>query len=458
MKENINKYFEGLSIEDFNNTDTGNAKILAHIHGDEVRWCDERGWMFFNGRYWESTSHVKIESLARDVPKYLHEYASKIDENDKRQAIAIQSIRAESNSAIKAMANLLKSEPNIAVSVNKFDSDPWLLNLQNGTIDLKTGLLRPHNRNDVITHIANAKYDPKAKAEKWKKYLDDVMCGDGDLVEYLQRYMGYILTGSTKEQSFLFFSGSGANGKSRFTETAAKMMGTYGSPLSANALVVKYGTQQTNELAGLAGLRYVYCGEVDSSKTIDSAMIKNWTGEESLKCRFLFKELFTLKPQFKLIYSANGDPKVKDDSYGFWRRCKKIPFKVSFKDGDARRDPNLQDKLNMEIDGILIWALDGLAKYLKEGIGNPQAVSNATHDYQTSMSDIRQYLEEKTVWADESNLSLEDLHRDYVIWCEKNGETPITKKGLKKKLEEYGYEVGRVTKGTIVKGLAFKKA
>ena len=112
----------------------------------------------------------------------------------------------------------------------------------------------------------------------------------------------------------------------------------------------------------------------------------------------------------------------------------------------------------MEIDGILIWALDGLAKYLKEGIGNPQAVSNATHDYQTSMSDIRQYLEEKTVRADESNLTLEDLHLNYVIWCEKNGETPITKKGLKKKLEEYGYEAGRVTKGTIVKGLVFKKA
>lgn len=435
-------------------TDMGNAKRLAFLHGDRIRWCPSIGWLVFDGTRWRGSDDSEILGFAKDVPELLLRQAADETANpERRKALANWALASERAGALSAMGKLLKSEVGIRVEESALDSDAELLNLRNGTLDLRTGELLRHSPGDLMTKVAGASFDSAATCPGWERFLLEVMGGDVELVGYLQRFAGYMLTGTTREQCFLFISGLGANGKGVFVETLAALLGEYAAPLSPGALVVKYGDQPTNELAALRGCRYVFCSEVEPGKTLDSALLKAMSGEDSLRVRFLFREHFTLRPQFKLVYSANGAPRVRDTSYGFWRRCKHIPFNVTFP--PERRDPELRSKLLQELDGILNWALSGLREWRRDGLKEPRIVSTATRQYQDDQSVVLSFLDDTTRRIPGHDVPLSRLHEAFVEWAKRNGERVISNKALRKELEAAGFTARKGMCGVMVEGLAF---
>jgi len=434
-------------------TDMGNSQRLAFLHGDKLRWSPALGWLQYDGIKWQQVDDTVPAGLARKVPRFLLEEAAAETENPgKRQQLAEWALESEKASAISAMVRLLRSEPGIRVETEDIDSDPWLLNVENGTLDLRTLEFLSHSPGDLLTKVSGCRYNPEAKCPRWEQFLQEVMDGNNDLIGYLQRYVGYILTGLTKEQSFLFFSGCGANGKGRFVETVAALLGDYATPFSPGALIANRN-DSTNEFAALRGCRYTYCGEIEPGKTLDAALLKTLTGEDSMRVRFLYHEFFTLTPTFKVVYSANGAPKVRDSSYGFWRRCKHVPFNVSFP--LEKRDKQLQEKLNEELEGILNWAINGLETWKKNGLQEPGIVTAATREYRDDQSVISCFLEEVTVKTQDPTLgmSLQKLHDYFSDWSKKNGERLISNRALKKELEALGMTTYKGNIGVMVQGI-----
>lgn len=439
-------------LGDIRTTDIGNSQRLAFLHGDKLRWSPSLGWLQYDGALWDPVDEAVIYGLARDVPRLLLEQAAGSSDPDTRQTLARWAVESERLQAVRAMVSLLKSEPGIMAAVDDLDSDPWLLNVPNGTIDLRTGRLRAHDPGDMITKMAGAEYDSEARAPRWEQFILEVMDGDHELAGYLQRFTGYCLTGDTSEQVFLFCSGSGANGKSVFIETVASVLGDYAEPLSPTALVVKYGDQSTNELAGLRGARLAFCSEIDGGKTLDSGLLKALTGGDSFRVRLLYREFFSLKPQLKLVYNANGQPRVRDSSYGFWRRCRHVPFGVTFKD-DAR-DNRLREKLEVERSGILNWALEGLREWQEDGLQEPGIVMQATREYQDDQSVVRAFLDDRTKKVPGHCVPLTQLHEEYLEWAKRNGEKNLSNRALKRQLEETGVTTRKGMVGVLVEDMA----
>jgi len=437
-------------------TDMGNAARLSFLHGDKFRWCPALGWLFFDGKRWKATDDVLIMEYARDVPQgLLEEAAAEKMHAGRRKALAEWALESEKRSSLSNMCALLRSEPGIRVPQERLDENPMILNLQNGTLDLRTGTLDKHSPGDLLTRVATASFREGAECPQWEKFILEAMAGDAELVGYLQKWCGLLLTGITKEQAFLFFSGEGGNGKGTFVETMAYVLGDYAAPLSGTALTVKQGDTSTNEWAGLRGVRFAYCGEIDPGKTMDSALIKTLTGEDSIAVRFLYREYFTLKPAFKIIYSANGEPRVRDNSYGFWRRIKHIPFRVVF-DG-ARKDGSLKEKLREEADGILLWSLVGLCNYLEYGMEEPEVVSAATRQYRDEQSAVKVFMEDCTESVPGHSVLLSRLHAEYLKWSKANREKSLTNKRLLKELEQSGYQTLKGMRGITVLDVALSE-
>ena len=246
------------------------------------------------------------------------------------------------------MIALLPSEPGISVPHDTFDRDPLLLNCLNGTIDLQTGELRPHNRADYITKICPVEYDPQAKCPRWELFVLEVMNSDAEMVAFIQRGVGYAVTGLTKEQIWFFLYGRGANGKGTFLDAIANVLGDHVVTAPPETFLESQAHIR-NDLARLKGARLVIAQEPDGRGRFDPAVLKMFTGEDTITARFLHREFFEFQPEGKLFFCANNKPVVRDTSHGFWRRVRLVPFNAIF-DGESR-DPNLRETLKSEAPG-----------------------------------------------------------------------------------------------------------
>jgi putative DNA primase/helicase len=364
-----------------------------------------------------------------------------MQDDDKRRSFGQHITRSESHSRIMDMIGLAKSEPEIPVRPQQLDADPWVLNLANGTLDLRTGQLREHRREDLITKLAPVAYDPAAPCPRWEAFLSRIFAGDAELIRFVQKAVGYSLTGSTQEQCFFILYGAGANGKSTLIQTISALLKDYAKQTPTETLLVQRRDGVRNDLARLQGARFVYASEAEGGRKLAEALIKQLTGGDTITARYLYQEHFEFLPAFKIWLAVNHKPGVQGTDHAIWRRMRLLPFTITIP--EAEQDKRLTEKLQAELPGILRWAVEGCLLWQQEGLEPPLAVKRATGDYRAEMDVIAAFLQDCCVVGPERRVLAGDLYAEYTSWCRQMGETPVSQKALASALRERGCTPGR---------------
>jgi putative DNA primase/helicase len=409
-------------------TDSGNAERLVLRHGENLRYCHpQKTWWVWTGRRWEPDRNGAVMDLAKSVARELYQAAWEIPDADRKKQTALWAIRSESTDKKKAALVSAQSEPGIPILPEHFDADQFLLNCLNGTIDLRTGELRPHRREDYCTKLAPVVYDASARSPLWERFLREACCGDEDLISFLQRAVGYSLTGSAAEEKLFFVHGPAAAGKSTFLEAIKAALGDYAKTADFESFVQRREAGAVrNDIAELAGRRFVVSIEVDEGKKLAEGLIKLLTGGDTVRARFLYQEAFEYVPQFKLWLAANHAPRVRHDDSAMWRRILRIPFESVIP--QARRDPSVKARLkDVEESGpaILAWAVEGCLRWQEEGLGVPEVVEEATEQYRLDMDPLRDFIADCCVLAPHAWTPAAKLREAYEKYCKENGERHV---------------------------------
>ena len=340
----------------------------------------------------------------------------------------------------------------LATTTPNYDRDPFLLTVGNGTLNLRTGVLREALPEDLITRATDVPYDASATAPRWTKFLSEVFGDDSEMLGYVQRAVGYSLCGNTREQCFFLLCGNGANGKTTFLETIVKLLGSHASTAAFSAFLVQHNTGgPRNDLASLCGARFVKAAEAEHRARLDEAVMKQLTGEDTISARFLYHEEFSYRPQFKIWLATNHKPAIWETSDAIWRRVKLIEFNQQFTGRHA--DAALRGKLEAELPGILAWAVRGFLEWQKIGLNEPRRVSRATLGYRQESDQIGRYLKERCDLQSSRRTPAKRLYDDYAQWCGRNHETPVANNAFAAKLAERGIERKRTAGGVIYVGL-----
>src|SRR5829696_6871757 len=345
------------------------------------------------------------------------------DEGEQKQ-IAEWARGSQSSERLKAMWTLAKAD--LAVSPEELDTDPMLLNVENGTIELRNGALRPHRPEDLITKLAPVEFDPAAQAPRFYKFLKQILVGE-ELIAFVQRFLGYSLTGSTKERSSLaVLHGVGKNGKSTLVELFQDLMGDYSSVAHPNTIMRQSFSDSTAQyqLAELKGARFVSVSETKRGVELEEAVVKQITGSDTISAPAPYGKPFTYRPQFKLWLSTNHKPEIPDGSEAIWDRMRLIPFTQRF-DG-KKADPKLPEKLREELPGVLAWAVEGCVAWVEGGLGSSRAVDAATAAYRSETDVLDRFFEDACEFGPSAThrVSKKDLFQAWERWCYAEGTDP----------------------------------
>lgn len=421
----------------FRLTELGNAERIAYEYGHTIKYVGDMGWLIWDGKRWRVDTKKEIERITAKVLRGL--YKSE-EESETKWARMCERRNVRMNS-IKDLMPLVPAER------DDFDRHKYLLNVENGIIDLKTGKLQAHDRELNLTKITNVEYDEKATCPNWMTFLDQIFLGDKDLIEYMQRLIGYSLTGLISEQGMYFLVGGGSNGKSVFINTIKKMMGDYGVQTSSETFIKRKSDGANNDIARLNGSRFVSAVESEEGEKLQESLVKTITGGEPILARFLRQEFFEFLPEFKVFFTTNHKPVIGGIDDGIWRRVKIIPFNLSLKPHE--RDKKLEEKLSLEMPGILNWAIEGCLKWQRSGLKEPYVVTKETGAYKEDMDILGPFLAE-TCYTDEPKneaiqIEAKELYQVYDRWCFGSGERSLGNRTFYRMLETKGF--GK-TKGT----------
>lgn len=427
-------------------TDLGNARRLVARHGQDLRFCHPWGkWLVWTGKRWKIDNTGAVLRLAKETVRSIYAEAAAEPDDKQRQRIVDHAVRSESAARIRAMVALAESEPGIPVLPAELDRDPWLLNVKNGTIDLRTGELRPHRREDLITKIAPVEYNPAAECPRWKQFLNEIMDGNQSLINFLQRAAGMSLTGDTSEHVLFICHGSGRNGKSTFLNTLLALLGDYGMTAAPDLLIAKQNDRHPTELADLFGKRLVVSIESEEGRRLAESLVKQLTGGDKIKARRMREDFWEFSPSHKLWLATNHKPRVRGTDIAIWSRLKLIPFAVTFP--EDKQDKQLAKKLLAELPGILRWAVEGCLTWQRDGLRVPEEVKAATESYRQEQDVLAAFLNECCIINPLAKVAARNLYKAYVNWCEENGEHPLAQRNFGMRLAERGFESQRGTAG-----------
>jgi len=424
-------------------TDLGNSERLIAHHGGDLRYCHPWGkWAIWNGVRWEVDASGGVERRAVEAVRGIYAEAENADDKDERKALARHATASESRSRIEAMIALARSMPSIPVQPDELDTEALLLNAENGTIDLRTGELLKHRRENLITKLAPVPYDPDARAPRFLQFLSEIFEGDEELIAFVQRFAGYSLTGSTQERVFAILHGSGKNGKSTLVELLRDVMGDYARNTDTETILRKRYSGVGNDVAALKGARFVSAAEVEQGRALAESKVKNLTGRDTVTARFLFAEPFDFKPEFKLWLSTNNKPIIHGDDDAIWDRIRLIPFTQRFE--GVRADAELPEKLRGEAAGVLAWMVRGCLEWQRQGLGQPERVRNATADYRSEMDVLAAFIEDRCVVHPNAKVGSTPLYNAYRDWCDGSGEDRMKQTKFSLRLKERGFRKKKV--------------
>lgn len=405
-------------------TDDGNAYRLVDKSGDDLRYVPSWGWMRWSGKTWViDTESTEVLERARQIHQHIRNEADGMEDPTLMLRWATQT---ESAGRIKAMIELAKSDTRISRAHNAFDADPYMFSCGNGVLDLRTGLLRPHSQDDLITKATTVEYDPNAVLEAWDRFILQACDGDPELVSYVQRAVGYSMTGSVKEEAMFLITGPAASGKSTFISAVMHALGGYSCTFMSDTILMRgQQARRDNELAFAAGLRMAAVVEMPEGERLDEAIVKQMTGGDAITARFLYKNPFTYHPQFKLWIATNHEPRINDQA--IWRRIKKVPFPraVAYQD----RDPHLKELVTNTEAGsraVLAWAVKGCAEWSRIGLAQPERVTQEVAEYYQEQDRLADFITDTIDFVPDARTEATALYVRYVGWCSTVGERAIT--------------------------------
>jgi putative DNA primase/helicase len=478
---------EALSIEELEaeaprDTDAANVDAFVRAHGKGYRFCIEwSAWLAWSGKRWElpgargrvlgaailvaREEHYRcrgrIKALEEElrplklVPQKDEDRIGRLESLLKRETkLLLWHTNSQNQGKVEAVAKGL--EHRLVVRMADLDADPWALNVANGTVDLRTGELRPHDREDFITQIVDVDYDLEAGAPIWSAFLSAAMRGSLGLTTYLQRLIGYTLTGRTDEHVLVFHHGhTGSNGKSTFLSTIRSLLGEYACSAPRSLLFEpKSGAEpHPTELARLYGKRLAICAEVPEHAELAEAKIKDITGGDVVSVRRMNENFWDLTPTHTLHAAGNHKPVVHGTDGGIWRRIKLVPWTVTIAEKD--QDKNLAAKLRAELPGILAWAVHGCLEWQRIGLSEPYEVTGAGADFRAESDVLAGFFDSQCVFEPEARESCKSIRKAYEVWCDDLGHRPLGARTLWRRVRERGCRSNVVRReGRPVEGFA----
>lgn len=410
-------------------TDIGNARRFAHMHTGIARYCHELlRWYVWDGRRLREDATGEVLRKARRVVAEMWRELPGIADRRERDERYAWSKRSESAERLAAMVRLAQSEPGIHVAADELDADRWLLNCLNGTIDLRTGALLPHDPGNLITRLAPVAYDPRATAPTFASFVERILPDPG-LRAYVQRVLGYCITGTVGEQLFPIAHGSGANGKSTLFDLVRHVLGDYCGDAPESLLIARTHPEHPTELASLMGRRLVLASETEQAGRLRVQLMKRLCGDSTLTARFMRGDYFSFARTFKVWLVTNNRPQIAETTEAVWRRIRLIPFDVTIPPDE--RDPDLPEKLKSESPGVLRWLVEGCLAWQREGLADPPAVTTATGHYRSESDPLADFVNERLVIGHRCRVSRADLWSAFQSWNASTGERlPTTRNEL----------------------------
>jgi putative DNA primase/helicase len=415
-------------------TDVGNAARIAARFGDRMLFCHQwEKWLVWDGAKWAVDCAGSAVKLAEESAGEMFKTASLMyakatdlsavggDEvaGNKIRAIAAKlyawTVKSRSNRAISAALSLVQHR--LPVQPHQLDTDPWVLNCANGTVDLRTGELLAHDRTRRLTKVCPTEYREES-CPRWDQFLLEVFAGNEETVHWMQKLLGYCVTGDVSEHVLPIFWGAGANGKTTMLMALFRVLGPdYTCKAPRDLIVATRNRGHPTEFADLFGRRLVAAVETADGARLDEVTVKEITGGDPIKCRRLYEDYWQFDPTHKIVLATNHQPEVRGTDHAVWRRIRLVPFTVTF--DEASRDRNLIEKLVAEGPGILRWLIRGCMLWQKEGLGDAGQIRTATSEYRAQEDKLGSFLAECYDVDPASKVRTEELTRVYAQWCGK---------------------------------------
>jgi putative DNA primase/helicase len=429
-------------------TEIGNAERFANRYLGVVLYCHQlNSWLVWDETRFAPDEDARVERLAKESVRQFHRDALSIEDKETRDAALKFAMRSESDHAIHALLNRAAAEEGLTVRVNDLDAAPWLLNVQNGIIDLRTGNLRRHNPSDCISKLAPVRFDPMARCPRWLQFLEEVFSPHPDLLDFIQRAVGYSLTGDIREECLFLLNGTGRNGKGTFVGTLQTLLGDYASTADFSTFVAARDDRgPRDDVANMRGRRMVVSQEVREGAPLAEALIKWLTGGDLVRARNLYERSVEWRPTHHLWLAVNRKPVIRGTDTGIWSRIRLVPFDVSF---EGREDKTLKAKLLEELPGILTWAVEGCLRWQRDGLGNCDSVQAATSEYRAESDQLGRFIDDCCTQGLYLQAKARFLYERYRRWADGTGEDVMTETAFGLSISERGFEKKRSSSGFV---------
>ncbi|RBP08521.1 P4 family phage/plasmid primase-like protein [Roseiarcus fermentans] len=424
-------------------SDEALALRFAALHEADLRYVSVWGkYLIFDGRRWVSDVTLagfdRVRALNRSVARQCQNSKTAVDIASAKRVAAVE--------------RLARADRRLAATAEEWDLDSLLFNTPAGTVDLRSGDLKPHRQEDQITKIAAV--GPRGDCPRWDEFLRTVTGGDAELAAYLRRVAGYCLTGETTESALFFLYGLGANGKSVFIATLAGVMADYARTAPIETFTASAVDRHPTDIAGLRGARLVTATETEDGRRWAESRIKQLTGGDMISARFMRGDFFEFRPTFKLVIAGNHKPGLRSVDEAIRRRFHLIPFAVTIPPED--RDPGLAEKLRAEWPGILAWAIEGALEWRTEGLRQPQAVRDATADYLEAEDSVAAWIDDRCEQNPAAWETSASLFASWSHWATKAGEFIGSAKKFTQRLEARGFARDKIGGVRAIRGLSLK--
>jgi putative DNA primase/helicase len=420
--------------------DYGHAAVLATLFKDRYRWATHRGcWMAWTGAVWRPVPEEAVAKTAADELR--RHYAAQIGATTDKMGLQELGKKVAETCVFARIAgalNFLKGWEGILTLAEEWDRDPWLLNVQNGTLDLRTCTLRAHDPADLLTQMAPVEYDPNAKGERWRKHLETFL-PDPEVRRQVQRDLGISLVGADLEELLPIWYGTGGNGKSTTLRVLRELLGDYAEMAAPRLLIASKYERHPAELADLCGCRVLFSVEIGNGARLDEERVKALTGGENVKARFMREDFFEFPRTWTITLVCNHKPEIRGTDNGIWRRIRLIPWTVALPKEKQRSQEEVVNELLAEGPAILAWLVEGLRDWQRDHHWMADAVRVATEGYRAEQDVLGGFLADCCELGSRYTVPAATLYDRYVQWCEENSEEPIKKDAFRRMLVARGF-------------------